>query len=74
MPFQKMSSVVSLGGGTGLSCLLKGLKHRVLEPPVIDVPVRQPWISRLTAVVTVTDDGRFLPRSLAGIDGRGQPP
>jgi uncharacterized cofD-like protein len=46
--------IVSIGGGTGLSTLLKGLKrftqHRRLEPaetPLIEV----------TAVVTVTDDG-----------------
>jgi uncharacterized cofD-like protein len=47
--------VVSIGGGTGLSALLRGLKahviafpsHRPMDPP----------ISRLTAVVTVTDEG-----------------
>ncbi len=53
----KLLKVVSLGGGTGLSCLLRGLKHRLLEPPVLEPPVREPWISNLTAVVTVTDDG-----------------
>jgi uncharacterized cofD-like protein len=52
-----LHSVVSIGGGTGLSCLLKGLKHRISEPPIIEAPQGQPWISRLTAVVTVTDDG-----------------
>ena len=50
-------SVVSIGGGTGLSCLLKGLKHRIIEPPVIVPPGLKPWIARLTAVVTVSDDG-----------------
>ncbi len=49
--------VVSIGGGTGLSCLLKGLKHRVLDQPIIEAPALTPWVSHLTAVVTVTDDG-----------------
>jgi uncharacterized cofD-like protein len=40
-----------------LACLLKGLKNRVLDPPIIEAPAVEPWISRLTAVVTVTDDG-----------------
>ncbi len=57
MTFRKLHSVVSIGGGTGLSCLLKGLKHRVLDLPVIEAPVMEPWLGRLTAVVTVTDDG-----------------
>lgn len=52
-----LQNVVSIGGGTGLSCLLKGLKDRVVEHPVIIPPGITPWISRLTAVVTVTDDG-----------------
>jgi uncharacterized cofD-like protein len=52
-----LHSVVSIGGGTGLSCLLKGLKHRVIEHPVIVPPGIKPWIARLTAVVTVSDDG-----------------
>jgi len=50
-------NVVSIGGGTGLACLLKGLKHHVLEPPLLEAPTHKPWIGRLTAVVTVTDDG-----------------
>lgn len=54
---RNLQSVVSIGGGTGLSCLLKGLKHRVFDPPVIEAPATRPWIARLTAVVTVTDDG-----------------
>lgn len=49
--------VVSIGGGTGLACLLKGLKHSVLEPPMVEALSGLPWISHLTAVVTVTDDG-----------------
>jgi len=52
-----LQNVVSIGGGTGLSCLLKGLKHRIAEHPVIVPPGIKPWIARLTAVVTVTDDG-----------------
>jgi uncharacterized cofD-like protein len=57
MTSQGLQSVVSIGGGTGLSCLLKGLKHCIFDPPVIEAPALKPWISRLTAVVTVTDDG-----------------
>jgi uncharacterized cofD-like protein len=57
MNSKNLHGVVSIGGGTGLSCLLKGLKHRVLEPPIIEAPGVKPWIARLTAVVTVTDDG-----------------
>ena len=48
--------VVAIGGGTGLSTLLKGLKHYVLTgaqtPPVSTVVIED-----LTAIVTVTDDG-----------------
>jgi len=40
--------IVSIGGGTGLSTLLRGLKHYGLGPsPEVEI----------TAVVTVTDDG-----------------
>ena len=47
--------VVSIGGGTGLATLLRGLKHHVHEPAR---PAKsKPRISRLTAVVTVTDEG-----------------
>lgn len=47
--------VVAIGGGTGLSTLLRGLKHHVAEP---SRPAQlQPAIARLTAVVTVTDEG-----------------
>jgi uncharacterized cofD-like protein len=52
--------VVAIGGGTGLSTLLKGLKRYVAAPgsevshaPAADAPA----IGSLTAVVTVTDDG-----------------
>jgi uncharacterized cofD-like protein len=57
MPSNSLHNVLCIGGGTGLSCLLKGLKHRVIEHPVIIPPGIKPWIGRLTAVVTVSDDG-----------------
>ncbi len=43
--------IVAIGGGTGLSTLLRGLKRYV--PPAGDL---EPFID-ITAVVTVTDDG-----------------
>src|SRR5579862_9314163 len=47
--------VVAIGGGTGLSTVLRGLKHHVVESAR---PARlRPEITRLTAVVTVTDEG-----------------
>jgi uncharacterized cofD-like protein len=46
--------VVAIGGGTGLSTLLKGLKKYVC--PTVDTG-DSPRISELCAVVTVTDDG-----------------
>ena len=50
--------VVAIGGGTGLSTLLKGLKNFVPAPgepfrPSTDGPA----ISELSAIVTVSDDG-----------------
>jgi uncharacterized cofD-like protein len=57
MNFDSLAKVISIGGGTGLACLLKGLKDGVCDPPVIEAPARIPWISRLTAIVTVADDG-----------------
>jgi uncharacterized cofD-like protein len=45
--------IVSIGGGTGLSTLLSGLKYYVGKESVSDGT----WIETLTAVVTVTDDG-----------------
>lgn len=49
--------VVSLGGGTGLSRLLSGLKSRVYRAGD-PAPDPRSWrISDLTAVVTVSDDG-----------------
>jgi uncharacterized cofD-like protein len=46
--------IVALGGGTGLSSVLRGLKQHVSEPKK-NQPNRP--ISDLAAVVTVTDDG-----------------
>jgi len=46
--------IVALGGGTGLSTLLRGLKHYVARRK--KEAVRMP-IADLAAVVTVTDDG-----------------
>jgi uncharacterized cofD-like protein len=47
--------VVAIGGGTGLSTLLKGLKWYVSGPT--DPTPKGPFISQLSAVVTVSDDG-----------------
>ncbi|HEX5433669.1 MAG TPA: 2-phospho-L-lactate transferase CofD family protein, partial [Candidatus Angelobacter sp.] len=47
--------VVAIGGGTGLSTLLKGLKRYTFTGT--KTPSRSPHISDLTAVVTVSDDG-----------------
>src|ERR1700690_1396212 len=46
--------VVAIGGGTGLSMLLRGLKRHVARRP--EELARFP-IADLTAIVTVTDDG-----------------
>jgi uncharacterized cofD-like protein len=47
--------VVAIGGGTGLSTLLRGLKPHV--PQSAGEAALHPAISRLTAIVTVTDEG-----------------
>jgi uncharacterized cofD-like protein len=50
--------VVAIGGGTGLSTLLKGLKSFVPAPGEPFRPTSaSPAISELSAVVTVSDDG-----------------
>jgi uncharacterized cofD-like protein len=51
--------VVAIGGGTGLSTLLRGLKRHVIavSPAASALVPPTPFISRLTAIVTVTDDG-----------------
>ena len=47
--------IVSIGGGTGLSTLLTGLKHYARG--VHGEPIDQTHEVELTAIVTVTDDG-----------------
>lgn len=57
-PRERGLRVVSIGGGTGLSTLLKGLKRFTLAPG--EIPVTRPVlpiIRDLCAVVTVSDDG-----------------
>jgi uncharacterized cofD-like protein len=52
--------VVAIGGGTGLSTLLRGLKKYAPHTPGIEGPAPKSdlgGITDLTAVVTVTDDG-----------------
>jgi uncharacterized cofD-like protein len=54
--------VVAIGGGTGLSTILRGFRHFVASPPGSGAPVQAAdcdpcLISDLAAVVTVTDDG-----------------
>src|SRR5579864_5532680 len=49
--------VVAIGGGTGLSTLLKGLKRFVLSPTEPCAQSDSPMIRDLSAVVTVSDDG-----------------
>ena len=53
--------VVAIGGGTGLSTLLRGLKHYVQithsAPPAAECRNHPCRIADLAAIVTVTDDG-----------------
>jgi uncharacterized cofD-like protein len=49
--------VVAIGGGTGLSTLLRGLKKYVILPGVARIAQTTYAISELAAIVTVTDDG-----------------
>lgn len=53
---QRGIRVVALGGGTGLSALLRGLKLHVV-PRHDPYPTRKRPIVDLAAIVTVTDDG-----------------
>ncbi len=48
---------VAMGGGTGLSTLLHGLKHYVSLSDEAAEPEVLPTISELSAIVTVSDDG-----------------
>lgn len=58
-PDRKQFRVVAIGGGTGLSTLLRGLKHYVNTPgPAGAGSSEIPCLIReLSAIVTVTDDG-----------------
>ena len=49
--------VVAIGGGTGLSTLLRGLKSYVSPPAANAGKASEPLISELCAIVTVSDDG-----------------
>ena len=49
-------NVVALGGGTGLSTILRGLKELVIRRRDDPADPQHP-IADLTAIVTVTDDG-----------------
>lgn len=53
---QKGFRVIALGGGTGLSALLRGLKEHVLRRSDQQPTAKRP-IGDLAAIVTVTDDG-----------------
>lgn len=53
-PSARPVRIVALGGGTGLSAVLRGLKEHIAER---GKPSPSRPISDLTAVVTVTDDG-----------------
>lgn len=48
-------NVVAIGGGTGLSTLLRGLKRHVPHEGQVDDP--GPEVGSLTGIVTVSDDG-----------------
>src|SRR5664279_2175355 len=49
--------VVAMGGGTGLSTLLHGLKQYVTAAGETPLPAMLPRIDDLSAIVTVSDDG-----------------
>jgi uncharacterized cofD-like protein len=49
--------VVAMGGGTGLSTLLHGLKQHVILSDEESFDRVLPFISELSAIVTVSDDG-----------------
>ena len=68
LPTPRQLRVVAIGGGTGLSTLLRGLKRYVPAPrsspssnsgirPSVAEPDFPCLIRRLSAIVTVTDDG-----------------
>ena len=55
-PFSRGFRIVALGGGTGLSTLLRGLKEHVVRRSDEHTTSERP-IADLAAIVTVTDDG-----------------
>src|SRR6202035_3128454 len=54
--FSRGFRIVALGGGTGLSALLRGLKQHVMRRSDEHASAERP-IADLAAIVTVTDDG-----------------
>jgi uncharacterized cofD-like protein len=56
-PPERGLCVVAIGGGTGLSTLLKGLKQFVPSAEMAGARAESPVIRDLCAVVTVSDDG-----------------
>jgi uncharacterized cofD-like protein len=54
--YSRSFRIVALGGGTGLSTLLRGLKEHVIRSTDEHATPERP-ISDLAAIVTVTDDG-----------------
>ncbi len=56
-PRRSALRVVAMGGGTGLSTLLRGLRHYVASPHAQEPPATPDLVSDLAAIVTVTDDG-----------------
>src|SRR3954447_26469228 len=51
-------NVVAIGGGTGLSAILRGFKNYVARPGFEPSPGdHEAFIKHLQAIVTVTDDG-----------------
>ena len=56
-PLARGLRVVAIGGGTGLSTLLKGLKRYVLSASEVPAGTETTVIRDLSAVVTVSDDG-----------------
>jgi uncharacterized cofD-like protein len=55
-PILRGLRIVALGGGTGLSTLLRGLKEHILRRSD-EEPTTQHPIADVAAIVTVTDDG-----------------
>ena len=54
--FELPLRIVAIGGGTGLSTLLHGLKPHVPQRLAFGPDYRSPAVD-ITAIVTVTDDG-----------------